>query len=85
MTDPSIHHTFLHRKKEGRWISKAMWWPSDRTKWGLLPGNSEASGGGKTFPLDRVKHVLKGHHDTLLRSGLTVSKLFLFSVCAVCF
>lgn len=27
---------------------------------------------------DRVKWVLKGHHDTLLRTGLTVSKLFFF-------
>lgn len=27
---------------------------------------------------DRVKQILKGHHDTLLTSGLTASKLFFF-------
>lgn len=35
-------------------------------------------GEGKTFPWDRVKRALKGHRDILLKSGLKVSKLFLF-------
>lgn len=78
MTAPCTCHTFLGRKKQGRWISKAMWWSGDRAKWGLLPGNiQKLLGEGKTAlsHWDRVKHILKGHHNTLLGSELTVSKL----------
>lgn len=81
MTAPRTCYTLLGRKKQGRWISKAMWWSSDRAKWGLyLEIIQKLLGEGKTAlsHWDRFKRVLKGHHDILLRSGLTVSKLFFF-------
>lgn len=52
MTSPGTQCTFQGGKKQGRWISKAMLWSSDRAKRGPLPGNNpEASGGGKDFPM----------------------------------
>lgn len=32
-------------EKEGKGINEAMWWSSERAKWGLAGNNSEASGG----------------------------------------